>query len=55
MDYFNNVLTLCSNCKKRITVQSTYKDRNKKYKCDDCSNPFFKGYKPKFYFNTDKQ
>lgn len=53
MEKFDKVLTLCSECKKNITVKSSYEDRNKKYKCDECSNPFFKGYKPTMYFNTN--
>lgn len=46
-DYmFDKVLTICSKCKKHITVKCDYKDRNKEYTCKECSNPFFEGYKP---------
>lgn len=35
-EYFNKVLTLCSLCKKEITVKSKYENRNKQYLCKEC-------------------
>ncbi len=35
---FNKVLTLCSDCKQEITVKANYENRNKKFKCEKCSN-----------------
>lgn len=49
---FDKVLTICSKCKKHITVECDYKNRNKEYTCKECSTSFFKGYKPQGYFNT---
>lgn len=32
----DKVLTLCSECRKEITVKASYADRNKKFKCEKC-------------------
>jgi hypothetical protein len=37
MEWFGKVLTLCFKCKKKITVEAKYDDRNKKFICKDCS------------------
>lgn len=50
--YFTSVLTSCCNCKKSITVECEYKNRNKFYKCEDCNNIYFKGYKNFNFFNV---
>lgn len=35
-EYFNKVLTVCKNCKKTITIQATYAERNNKFVCESC-------------------
>lgn len=36
--YFNQVLTVCHECKKEITVAASYEERNFNYYCDECKN-----------------
>lgn len=33
-------------------VECDYENSNKEHTCEECSTSFFKGYKPRGYFNT---
>ncbi len=44
----------CSNCKEHFLYVGNTLDVPVDVKCDACNNPFFKGYKYKQWFNTEK-
>lgn len=44
----------CSNCKEDFMYVSNTLDVPVEIKCDNCNNPFFKGYKHNQWFDLDK-